>query len=621
MDWLALIQRGDVEAFNAARSEGSGAVDLFAEELAELQLEGIDLTGAKLDKSDLTGSNLTEANLVRASLEDIDGTGLVLDGVLGMGAKLRGAWLEDADLTGADFSRGDLSGARLVNTKGEGIRLIEARLKDVEAAGAQWPLADLGEATARDADFTGADLSRARLAETKLGGAKLAGANLDGADAAGVKLERADLTGATLRGARLVGASFVGADLSGADLSRADLTKADLSGARLDGANLSGAILVEAAVDGVSALGARFDDADLTGVDPSVLGLAGEALEALAAHGAAFDPDAPRVIDDPAVAVHGARVCVLWTNPDGATSSTLRWAVFGGGDPEVEGVLPVAASAVLATQVVPVSAGFALVVLLDRANGMSLVRWDVSPTGAIAAPRASVLPFEPAVLPVIRGEGDDILVWGLAKRGHAVVVLRDRGEGFELVGNESKPQARGFLGRTHPVLLCKGGVVMHVTARGIGAPVRAPDGFPYRGSVAVPVGARVLIAWGAPSKPREPGGVRVQWLGGRTMEEEEVLTRIPEVGGLDVMPVPLAGQPGALVVWTEDEGPETGTLGYAHLPAPEVRRIEASEPLDGARVVPCHGEGPWLAATTLSGAVVVWDLEGVERARFGGDDA
>jgi uncharacterized protein YjbI with pentapeptide repeats len=615
MGLLELLQAGDVEKFNESRS--GSRVEFFAEELAGLVLRGADLQGANLDKSDFTGTDLTEANLVRAYMSDIDGTEMILDGVFGMKIKLRDAWLEKADLTGADFSRGDLSGAVLKDTKGEGIRCIGARLKEADANNASWPLADFTEASLKGADFSGADLSRAKLTEAKATHAVLKGTNLSGADAAGVILAGAQLQGAILQGARLVNANLAGADLTGADLRHADLTKANLTDAVLDGANLTSASLVDACLDGATMKDAVIDDTDMTGVDAGALGLTGDELELLAGFGARFDPDAPLIFDDACAAVLDGRVAALWLNPDSADAPTLRWMIGGGGQDRQTGVLPVSGASVLAHAIVATSKSYALLALVDRANGETLMRWDLHVDGTVGPPVTLVLGYEPAVLPVFRADGDALLMWGLARRGPTIVVHRDAsdGEGFKLLSSEGRSQARGFLGRSYPVLLCKAGILMTVGARGLGAPLSAPDGFPNRVCVAVPTTDKLLTVWNTQRVRRDPGGLRMQWLGGRAAGELDVLTTRPEVNAIDGVPY----EDGALLAWTEDDGPSGGRIFVAYLPDGRVEQIDfPDEPVDGIRIL--EGPGgvgePMLAMGTLTGALIVSDLKGAVLAKF-----
>lgn len=613
MGLLELLQASDVAGFNEARDR-AGRIELFAEELAELKLEGVDLSGAVLDKSDLTETDLTEASLVGASLNDIDGTKAIFDGSLAMGCRLRDAWLEEADLTGADLSRGDLSGAVLNKTKGEALRLLSARMKEAQAIDASWPLADLSEAVAKGADFSGADLSRAKLTETRMGGAKLNGATLDGADAEGVKLGGAIAQKASFVGARLVGAHLSGADLTGAVFRDADLSKANLSGAIMAGADLSGARLVGALLDGVDLSTAILDGADLTGLDTASLGIGAEVAGTLAAHGVAVDPDADIVLEEPAVATQGEAVALLWFNPDSLEAHTVRWGVRRPDGSVVTGVLPVPAASVLFHTVLSAGEAFRLVCLVERADGHALVAWPLGIDGTLGRSEASPLGYEPLVRPILREHEGAIACWGLARRGPTIVVHRDAldGAGFQLVGSDPKPQARGFLGRTHPVLLCKGRVAMTLGPTGVGAPLGLPEGFPTRVSASAPLAEGALAVWNTPEGGRDPGGLRVQVLGPRASREPDVLTERPDVNGLDALPDGDA----VVVAWTEDEGPDGGKCFVARLPDGEAVELPLPhEPLDQVRLFRDGAGGALrVAVTSLTGRLIVRGIDGSEVA-------
>lgn len=615
MDLAELLRAGDLDGFHEARG-ALARVELVAEELAELDLKGADFSGVVLDKSDLTGSDMTEATLVRASLCEIDGEGLVLDGVLAMGCRVRGAWLEEADLTGADFSHGDLSEAVLNRSKGEGIRLLSARLKDAQLSEATWPLADLSEATFKGADMTGADLSRAKLTDASGGGSTLTDARLDGADAVGVKLGGATAHRASFVGARMAGATLSGADLTGAILRDADLTRANLSGAVLKGADLSGCRLIEASLDGADLEGAVLDDADLTGVDVASLGLAAEAVDQLAGHGAAFDPDAPWVMDDAEVAHADGLTAAIWLNPDAPDLPTLRWALHGAaGDPW--GVLPVAGTAVLYHAAVAVPGGFRLVAVVDKAGGATVCTWPLSREGVVGDAQTTALPYEPAVLPVVRGEGGVVWLWGLARRGPTIVVHKDAldGQGFQLHHSEPKPQARGFLGRRHPVLVCKGGVAMSVQTSGLGPPRRTPDGFPTRTSTAAPTASGLVALWVAPETGRDPGGVRALDLGERAVREPEEVSYVPDVLAVDAAPAP----EGAWVAWVDADEEEAAQVRLAQVPGGRPVAVDVGDGLAVSVRIVDGGPSPMLAVITAEGQLLLCTAGGEVLARLGGE--
>ena len=622
MNLLETLQNGDVASFNAKRGENR-RLDLFAAELAECRLHGVDLRSANLEKSDLTQTDFTDATLLGANLCDVDGTEAIFDGVLGMQCRLRDAWLENANLESADFSRGDLRGAVVTGTKGESIRLLQAKLSEINAKGAQWPLADLSEASLKKANFSGADLSRARLVDAKASGSDFSGVNLNGADAARVKMAGINLEGATLVGANLTGANLTEANLKGADLTDAVLTGADLSGADLTGARMTRATLIDAVLDDVVVGETEWTGADLTGVDAATAGLSEDEMETLANHGASFDPDAEEVIEGVAAAHHDAHVAILWVNADTEESASVRWSLATADGKVRGGVLPVSASKVRAHDVVTIGEGFALVVLIERGSGHAVVHYGLSKDGQLSKAITTRLPYEPMVLPIYRGDATGITMWGLARRGPTVVQHRftpgecdeeGRVVGYKPVDTSDKSQARGFLGRHNPILVTKGGVVHAVSDRGLGRPVTTPDGWPTRDSVGVPVGDTILAVWNAKPALRDPGGLRVQWLGTRHPSGVEELTEQPLVQHLDGMAVDGAVR----LVWVESEGPIGGEVKTALVPGEASRGVPVGiTAIDECRIIGGANGNPCIAVSSLSGRLVVCGLDGEVLATFG----
>lgn len=172
----------------------------------EVDLAGLDLTGAVLDRCRADGAVLRDAVL----------DGLRMDGGSLVGADLSGADLTDATFDGADLSR---------------VRLVAAMLTDT---------------TFRDCRMLGVDLSGLRsLAVTfSVDGCTLALANLSDAHLRAWQVHEADFSDADLRGADLREAVLDGCKLRGTDLTHA----------RLDGADLSTADLGELTADTPAAL-------------------------------------------------------------------------------------------------------------------------------------------------------------------------------------------------------------------------------------------------------------------------------------------------------------------------------------------------------------------------------
>lgn len=615
MRWRDALLDEDVKSFNARRSSGE-KLDLFAEDLSGLKLAGIDLSGANLDKADLTETDLSDGRLVKAYVSEADAPGVIMARLLGVMIKMKDADLTGADLRGADFARGDLSGCQLEDSKAEGTRFQGTRLKDISAARSQWKGADLREANLHDADLSHADLREAQLSELQAVGVKLDGAKLDRAAGAPVDLRKGSFVGASLVGVSLVGAHLEDTDLSGADLTDADLSKANLARSKLHGARLVRTRLGEANLDGASVTDAVWDGADLTGVDARALGLDEATLSKLAGWGSQGAEDAEIVYDDASIVMNGDHACVLWINPDGATSSTVRWQIWHGGARIAGGILPMTGSSVLAHVALAFREGFALIVLVERTGGPAVHRWTLGTDGTLAQPVVTPLGYDPVVLPVISSDPQRILMWGLSRRGPALVVHRDDGEGFVRVVEQPKPQARGFLGTQAPVLLCKAGILMTLQADGLGIPLRAPDGFPSRVAAAVPVGERVIAVWNAERSGRDKGGLRWQWLGDRVAPDPVQLTTGVAAALLDAWPT----SDGAWVAWLESAGTGGSRLKMSGVPdgSGPVFRIEGPAP-ELLRWLPPSEVGgtPLLLVGMATGSLVVLGTDGTERLRIG----
>jgi uncharacterized protein YjbI with pentapeptide repeats len=267
--------------------------DLADVDLAGLDFSGASLEGALLDGSDLRGCRFAGANLRGAQLGRADLTSAVLDGADLEGAdltsaKLTGATFVGAKLEGADFTDAVAVGAIFRATTGEGPSFAGADLTRADFTDAALPSVDFTAATidgavfermiapeiaifdvvGKDVVFNDAELPRARAAGATLTGASLRrlvapgsmweGATLDGATFFGAELEGASFNRASCAGtvfsaadlgsayflrARLGAAQFLKSDAMHASFRGADLTRADLRGSNLHGADTSGATL------------------------------------------------------------------------------------------------------------------------------------------------------------------------------------------------------------------------------------------------------------------------------------------------------------------------------------------------------------------------------------------
>ncbi len=626
-DWLERLQKGDVDGFNSRRTERS-RIEIFAEDLSGLALASIDLSAATLEKSDLTETDLTDANLVKANLSGIDGSEMVLKDAMAMRSRFQGAWMDGADLSGADFTEADLADANLEGSKARGTRFIKARLRGVKAAKADWVGCDLTGAKLHAAVLTEADLRNAELAEATFGEVDLTGARLDGARGAGAKFGQAKLAGARFTGAVLPNANFVQADLTGADLSAADLSRANLAGANLTNAVLRGAVLADANLDGAVLTGADLSEADLSGLDPASLGLGEAAIAGLSGFGVSFDAEAELVFQDVSVARQGDVVAVVWPNPEGEPPPppqveegeeppppeeprTWRFAVFAPDRPRVVGVLPVPGNTVLDGQVVAFGGSFRVVLTRSRPEGPVLVVAPLDLDGALGGAKSVPLGYEPAVRPVIRVQGERLRMVGLARQGPTVIVHDLTAEPAP-ARSDRLPTARGFL--EHPVLACKGDVVVPIGRMGPEAPRRTPPGFPGTVAAALPLGDDLLAVWALDKQGRTPGGVRWSRIGKRHAPTEEMLDPRTRVIALAVPPPegPVDADATVPAFWlVADEKAGKISLLRAELPGGEPTTVATSpDAMELAAGVGC------LAVVGAEGGLAVLALDGRLLARI-----
>lgn len=197
----------------------------------EVNLEGVELNGAKLSGIDFHSTFLNDARLREADLK---------------GANLNSAMFSDADLYKADLREADLREAYL----------RRAYVDQADLSGGDLRKANLGNAWFREVNLKGANLAGAFLFGTLLDHADLRGANLSDAH-----LDRADLSNANLSGACLSGARLHRANLTNADLSDANLSYADLSGTTLVGTRFTRSSLTNCNVYGTSVWSVELTDA------------------------------------------------------------------------------------------------------------------------------------------------------------------------------------------------------------------------------------------------------------------------------------------------------------------------------------------------------------------------
>jgi len=577
-DLLELLAQGEVENFNAERP--TGKLDLYAADLSGAQLPGVDLSGANLENADLSGATLTDGMLARADLSGADCTGAVLDGVMAMKSRWRGAYLGQADLRNAELTAAELpdceapdvnledaslAGVKLNGADLSRAKMARAMLSEARLNGANLTEADLTEATLTEASLIEANLSRAKLVEADLTQARMSSANLSGADLGRAILRSADLTGADLRGARLV---------------RTDLRRADLTDALLDGVDLSQADLTEAQLDP--------EIASSLGLKPSSLEL-GDDL----------------VLEDPAVAINGERIAMLWDNDEeGGHRLRVMAGPVRGQRPRKAYALPVPADLVLARGLAPSGDGFIAMALVERPAGTIVTLCPIDKNGVPGAARTFRLPFTPSVRPILRVEDGETRLYSISREGPGLHVLKVTDEGLVTLHASGMSTARGFVSAQDPVVLSKGGVLVVLNADGPARPVSAPQTFPGRNPCACAVDGGVALAWANRGQPGFFFAIA------RPSTPVEPMRLLPEdlAGTLDIQ----RDGDAAWVAWTlEPLKPGAPSSAWAaRLPEGKPQRLPLGEDEDCGEVRFCTGrfgknEDPCVVVSTGEGA---WTL-------------
>jgi uncharacterized protein YjbI with pentapeptide repeats len=510
MTLLELLMEERVEEFNAQRGRRS-TPDLFAADLADLNLRGADLSGANLEKADLSGSDLSQAILARANVSGADLTGARLDGAMAVKSNWREAYMDKASLEGADFTGSDLRDAVLNESTGSHVVFRGCRLRGVEAVKARFDGCDFGEAKLDKSDFTGSSLKSCTFTEASLAGASFESCVLSGSDMTSARAANTSFNKATMDNVRLERADLTAATLNDADLSGACLIEADLAEAEVAGALFRGADLSRARLDGVA------------------MDSATEAV--LTDETAATDSPTQIRFEDVSGAVLGDRIALRWENEDDEATLVERCAVLQGKS-RFKGLapaLPVPAELTLARSIVALGEGFACTTMIERPSGTEVRVTLLDADGAVQSTLRADLEYEPAVTPVVTG-GDALRIYGLGRRGPTLFghELQD-GEIVRLFAQRAST-ARALLGRDRPVLSTRGGVVQPLSPQGIEAPLTEPNGFSVRAASSVRIGDRCVLAW----LPEEGRGLCWAELGGSGRPQTQLILKDQAITSVDL---------------------------------------------------------------------------------------
>lgn len=249
------------QQLHATQNAIAQILSIYSGKLTAVELSRVNLAqnfsfSLVLNQIDLAGIDLTGANLERASLADSQWQNLGNDGIANTFddaiSTLNDAQMKFVNLSGADLRRVSMQRVNLFQALLNRANLAHTNLTGANLSSAQMVEANLQQAVLTAASLTGADLGSANLAK---------------ADLASARLSRVSALKTNLQSANLSATDWQGADLSGADLSKANLSNANLSYTRLQNANLHKAQLQNVSLRNADLIQADLREADLTGAD------------------------------------------------------------------------------------------------------------------------------------------------------------------------------------------------------------------------------------------------------------------------------------------------------------------------------------------------------------------
>lgn len=172
------------EAFLENRG-GGVPLDIEGQDLAELDIGGRQLKGARLAECNMRDMGGANCNLERADL-----TGSFLSGSNFQNADFNSAYLEGCklkycDMAGADFTRAKMSGADLTEADLEECIMSHADMQGVIAKKAFFKNSTMVEVDLRKANLESANLKKVDMMRCDLEGANIEDTEFDGADASG----------------------------------------------------------------------------------------------------------------------------------------------------------------------------------------------------------------------------------------------------------------------------------------------------------------------------------------------------------------------------------------------------------------------------------------------------
>lgn len=259
-------------------------LDLEYANLAGLELNHVDFTGAMLAGANFAGAQLTHVILSHAFMPSA-----CLDGVQLEHCQLTSASLHETSLRGTRFTHCDLqltdfSSAVLQDTHFEDSQLNQTILSQTwmphttlircQVQSAQWDHAELSDLRLQDCILDGVNLTGSRMCRSYAQNTSFKQANFSFCDASASRWDGCDLqssqasqgscfTQASLTLAHMAQISWMGADISHARMNKVMADQADFSNSSLSGTDMTGASLKMTCFDHANLTGAKMEHCNM----------------------------------------------------------------------------------------------------------------------------------------------------------------------------------------------------------------------------------------------------------------------------------------------------------------------------------------------------------------------
>lgn len=284
------MTREDAESYlKALKTNPDLQINDFAKTL--MSKKGMkEVAGARII-ADFSSRKLENGKVEQVNLSGLDFTGAHMQRACFSGANMKDCNFTGADLSQAVFESANISGAKFINTTARDTNFFycdmssasiasnsdfrRAFMRGSDGTGAIVKDSNFNYANIRHGKWDDASISDSQFNYTNLEGISLAGADLrrvsmqhsilDKAIMEGVEMAKVDLQGSMMNDVIATNAKIKDSILKDIEARRIDLTDAELDKlCTLEGADLQRAIMTRVEADGVNFQKARLEQADLT---------------------------------------------------------------------------------------------------------------------------------------------------------------------------------------------------------------------------------------------------------------------------------------------------------------------------------------------------------------------